>query len=58
MLSGDKVAPTMVTRVADANGRLHLQVPLGPGNPFQEDTAPAMVAGTKVYTTTVRIKAL
>jgi S-formylglutathione hydrolase FrmB len=58
MLSGDKVAPTMVTRVADANGRLHLQVPLGPGNPFQQDTAPAMVAGTKVYTTTVRIKAL
>jgi S-formylglutathione hydrolase FrmB len=58
MLSGDTLAPTTITRVADAKGRLHLDVPLGPGNPFQQDTAPAMVAGTKVYTTTVRIQAL
>jgi S-formylglutathione hydrolase FrmB len=58
MLSGDTLAPTMITRVADATGRLHLEVPLGPGNPFQQDTAPAVVAGTKVYTTTVRIQAL
>jgi S-formylglutathione hydrolase FrmB len=55
-LSGDRLEPTMMTRVADSSGRLHLDVPLGPGNPFQQDTAPATVAGTKVYTTTVRIQ--
>ena len=58
MLRGDSVGPTTVTRVADGRGRLHLDVPLGPGNPFQQDTAAATVAGTKVYRTTVRIQPL
>ncbi|HEX4539674.1 MAG TPA: alpha/beta hydrolase family protein [Acidimicrobiales bacterium] len=58
MLRGDTLEPTTVTRVADSRGRLHLDVPLGPGNPFQQDTAAAAAAGTKVYTTTVRIQPL
>ena len=58
MLRGDAVKPTTVTLVADGHGRLHLDIPLGPGNPFQQDTAAAAVAGTKVYTTTVRIQPL
>jgi hypothetical protein len=57
MLRGDTLEPTTVTSLADSRGRLHLDVPLGPGNPFQQDTAAAAVAGTKVYTTTVRIQA-
>jgi hypothetical protein len=56
MLHGDALGPTTVTRLADSRGRLHLDVPLGPGNPFQQDTAAAGVAGTRVYTTTVRIE--
>jgi S-formylglutathione hydrolase FrmB len=43
------------TAVADAEGRLHVEVPLGPANPYQEDTAEAMAVGTIVYTTTVSI---
>lgn len=41
---------------ADRRGRLHLRVPLGPGNPDQQDTAAAQAAGgTKVYATRVAI---
>ncbi len=40
---------------ADAEGRLHIEVPLGPPNPYQEDTAEAMATGTAVYTTHVSI---
>jgi hypothetical protein len=36
--------------------RLELEVPLGPANPYQQDTVQALLAGTKVYTTTVRIR--
>lgn len=36
--------------------RLVLNVPLGPANQFQQDTVPADVAGTAVYSTRVRIK--
>ncbi len=57
-LRGDALAPITVTRVADLHGRLHLDVPLGRGNPFQQGTAAAAVAGTKVYTTTVGIQPL
>jgi S-formylglutathione hydrolase FrmB len=38
------------------DGRLRIEVPLGPSNPYQEYTPQAIVAGTKVYTTTVRIE--
>jgi S-formylglutathione hydrolase FrmB len=48
--------PVLVTQAADAHGRLHIDVPLGPGNPYQQFTAAAAVAGTRVYTTTVRIQ--
>jgi S-formylglutathione hydrolase FrmB len=42
---------------ADAGGRLHVPVPLGPGNQFQEYTAPAQAAGAQVFRTTVKIGA-
>jgi hypothetical protein len=45
-----------VTRVAAADGRLHIEVPLGPGNPYQQYTAPAAVSGTAAYTTGVLIQ--
>jgi S-formylglutathione hydrolase FrmB len=44
------------TAVADPQGRLSIDVPLGPPNPYQQDTAAAMAAGTTVYTTTVSIQ--
>jgi len=40
---------------ADADGRLHVEVPLGPPNPYQQDTAEALAAGSPVYTTTATI---
>jgi S-formylglutathione hydrolase FrmB len=43
------------TAVADATGRLHVRVPLGPPNPYQQGTAQAVAAGTAVYTTSVSI---
>jgi len=46
---------TVTVTVSNA-GQLALTVPLGPANPFQEDTAQdAATGGTKVYTTTVEI---
>jgi len=41
--------------VADAEGRLHIEGPLGPRNPYQEDAVEATVAGTAVCTTHVSI---
>lgn len=40
---------------AGGTGALHITVPLGPANPYQEYTAQGDAAGTKVYTTTVSI---
>jgi S-formylglutathione hydrolase FrmB len=40
---------------AGSDRRLSLDVPLGPANPYQQDTAQAQAAGTAVYTTTVTI---
>ncbi|MGZ4275818.1 MAG: alpha/beta hydrolase [Solirubrobacteraceae bacterium] len=43
---------------ADAAGRLHLDVPLGAGNPFQQFTPQAQASGgTKVFTAKVAITA-
>src|SRR6478672_8672887 len=42
--------------VADSAGRLVVEVPLGPANPFQAETPQAQAAGTKVYTTSVTIQ--
>jgi S-formylglutathione hydrolase FrmB len=41
--------------IANAEGRLQVEVPLGPANPYQEDTAEAIATGTNVYTTSVSI---
>jgi S-formylglutathione hydrolase FrmB len=54
-LSGDTVSTHTVTLVAERNRRLEITVPLGPANPYQQDTAQAQAAGTTVYTTTVAI---
>lgn len=40
-------------RTADDRGRLTIEVDLGPGNPFQQYTAPAQVTGTTVTTVDV-----
>jgi S-formylglutathione hydrolase FrmB len=47
-----------LTRHADRNGRLHIDVPLGPPNANQEYTAAAAATGTRVFTTVVRIRRL
>jgi S-formylglutathione hydrolase FrmB len=53
-LHGDFGAST-ATSAADGEGRLHVEVPLGPPNPYQQDTAEAIAAGTAVYKTSVAI---
>ena len=49
---------TSTTVTAGPDRRLALEVPLGPPNPYQEDTAEAIATGTAVYTTTVSISKL
>lgn len=51
----DGGALTASVAVADDLGRLQVEVALGPGNPYQQYTAAAAVAGTHVYRATVRI---
>ena len=49
-------APPVVEKLrAGSTGALHITVPLGPANPYQEYTAQGDAAGKKVYTTTVSI---
>jgi len=54
-LGGDRVPAHTVTAVASRDRRLTLEVPLGPANPYQQDTAQAQAAGTAVYRTRVTI---
>jgi S-formylglutathione hydrolase FrmB len=54
-LRGTRVHRT-IRATADASGRLHIEVPLGPANRYQQFTAGADVAGTAVYTTRVAIR--
>jgi S-formylglutathione hydrolase FrmB len=54
VLKGDGIDRSS-SLVADANGRLALDVPLGPGNPDQQYTPEAAMSGTKVFTTKVTI---
>src|SRR5438128_1024864 len=49
---------TSTTVTARADRRLEIEVPLGPPNPYQEDTVEAIATGTAVYTTTVSIAKL
>lgn len=49
-------ASTVAT--ADGAGRLPLDVPLGPGNPAQQYTVAALLAGTQTFTTRVRLTPL
>jgi diacylglycerol O-acyltransferase / trehalose O-mycolyltransferase len=54
-LAGDNVDSKLNAR-ASRNGRLRIDVPLGPSNPYQQYTAAADVAGTAVYNTRVTIR--
>ncbi len=54
-LAGDRVPARTLTLVAGRDRRLRIDVPLGPSNPYQEDTAQTQASGTNVYTTTVEI---
>ena len=55
-LFGDQTpVHTVIVRAGAHSGALKLTVPLGPSNPYQEDTAQAQKHGTTVYTTTVTI---
>jgi hypothetical protein len=55
-LFGDQTPSRTVELTAGRNRQLAIEVPLGPSNPYQQDTAQAQAAGTAVYTTTVTIK--
>ena len=54
-LAGDRVRTTSENITAGHDHRLTITVPLGPANPYQQDTAPATLLGTAVYTTRVSI---
>jgi S-formylglutathione hydrolase FrmB len=47
--------PVATRRKAGKDRRLQIEVPLGPANAAQQFTIPARTAGTKVFTTQVRI---
>jgi S-formylglutathione hydrolase FrmB len=51
----ENALPVVAQLQADGTGALHIAVPLGPANPYQEYTAQGYAAGTTVYTTTVSI---
>jgi S-formylglutathione hydrolase FrmB len=56
-LFGDRTKAHTVVIKAARNGTLTLDVPLGPSNPYKEDTTQAQKHGTAVYTTTVSFSA-
>ena len=51
-------ANSATTVAAGVNHRLTLDVPLGPSNQYQQETAQAQAAGTAVYTTYVKVRRL
>jgi hypothetical protein len=54
-LRGDRAEGSASVRASRA-GRLRVEDPLGPSNPYQQYTAPAETAGTAVFHTSVRIR--
>lgn len=54
-LFGDRTKARAITIQAGREGRLRIRVPLGPSNPYQQDTPQAEQHGTAVYTTSVTI---
>jgi hypothetical protein len=54
-LVGDRVPPRTEAIPAGPDRRLTIAVPLGPSNPYQQDTLLAQLTGTSVYTTNVTI---
>jgi hypothetical protein len=53
-MTGPHASSSAVVRAAK-DRRLVLDVPLGPANPYQEETPQARAAGTAVFTTYVKI---
>ena len=54
-LAGDRVHAASEVISAGRDHRLTVEVPLGPANPYQQDTALAALTGTSVYTTRVSV---
>ena len=54
-ISGASAGTHTVYVVSGADHRLHITVPLGPSNAYQQETVQAAAAGTNVYTTDVTI---
>jgi S-formylglutathione hydrolase FrmB len=54
-MTGPHASSSAVVTIGN-DRRLVLDVPLGPANPYQEETAQSEVAGTAVYTTYVKVK--
>ena len=54
-IAAEKASPVVQQVTADGTGALHIAVPLGPANKYQEYTALGYATGTKVFTTTVSI---
>ena len=55
-ISGEEAGDASFKATASRRGRLKVEVPLGPANPYQQYTAEAEAAGTDVYRTEVRIR--
>jgi len=56
-LRGRRVHRSQIA-ITGRRGRLRIEVPLGPSNPYQQYTAAALAARTAVYTTTVKVAPL
>lgn len=56
-MSGATAGTKTVTVTAGADHRLRLVVPLGPANPYQQETVAADALGTTTYSTSVSISA-
>lgn len=54
-LSSDDVPSTGIAAKADDQGRLQIPIELGPGNPYDEYSGDAAIAGTRVYAVHVKL---
>jgi len=54
-IAQEHASPVVRKLQVDGAGSLHITVPLGPANPYQQYTAQGDATGTKVYATTVSI---
>jgi S-formylglutathione hydrolase FrmB len=55
-LTGDQMATRSLKLTGGRDRRLKIEVPLGPSNPYQEDTLQAQATGDAVFTTIIKVK--